>query len=709
MMFLSVLLFLIIFVFGLVGCDLFVSKGAIDKLRERLSSVPVVEVLSPFSGAEVRSSYDISGVVVDKGKFGIKGVYVKVREDEWKEASVSGSNWIFSVSVSVYGYVTNRVYAEDKIGNRSDEKVLVVEVVDIPVLVVSNPADGYVTNVSVVSVNGSASINLPYSIAKVEYEVNGGGWNEASGTTNWSFTANLVVGTNVIRVRAVGSNNKTNQVEIRLIREKSVYVSVSGNDNNDGYSADKPVKSIGLGIEKAVVSNISLVKVGIGVYKSGDGLSGSGSGVYVTNISDLTIEGGYDSSFGNVVGYSELDGNGSLYHVIFISNSVKVGVKNLVIKGGNASGSSFPDNVGGGVLIIGSSGITLTNVVISNNSATNYGGGICLENSHTNIILGSVLNNSATYFGGGIYLVSSHNNIFSSNVVSNSANYGGGIYLTNSHINTLSGSVLNNSATTYGGGICLVNSTNNTLSGSVVSNSATNGGGIFLWSSYNNISGNVLNNSATNGGGIYLVSSYNNTLSGSVLSNSATYYGGGIFLWSSHNNTLSGSVVSNSANYGGGIFLWSSHNNTLSGSVVSNSANYGGGIFLWSSHNNTLSGSVVSNSANNYGGGIYLTNSHTNTLSGSVSYNSAATNGGGIYLWGSHTNVIQGEVSYNYASFGGGIYLSAVTNMSFTPALTNKANTNYGIYTNTDCSGITGLDSIMWGSGALSNVPGNVN
>ncbi len=436
----------------------------------------------------------------------------------------------------------------------------------------------------------------------------------------------------------------------------SIYVRVSGDDSKSGLTPDEALKTINLAIEKALSSGRMLIRIELGVYTSGSGLNSNSSGVYVTNISNLTIEGGYDSSFSNILGYSELDGNGSLYHIIFISNSVNVGVKNFVIRGGNANGNP-PDNVGGGILVIGSSGITLTNVVISNNSAGD-GGGICLVSSTNNALSGSVVSNSATYNGGGIYLDSSFNNTLSGSVVSNSANNGGGIYL--------------------------YNSTNNTLSGSVVSNSATNGGGIFLWSSYNNISGNVLNNSATNGGGIYLVSSYNNTLSGSVLSNSATYYGGG-------------------------IFLWSSHNNTLSGSVVSNSANYGGGIFLWSSHNNTLSGSVVSNSANNYGGGIYLTNSHTNTLSGSVSYNSAATNGGGIYLWGSHTNVIQGEVSYNYASFGGGIYLSAVTNMSFTPALTNKANTNYGIYTNTDCSGITGLDSIMWGSGALSNVPGNVN
>ncbi len=385
----------------------------------------------------------------------------------------------------------------------------------------------------------------------------------------------------------------------------SIYVRVSGDDSKSGLTPDEALKTINLAIEKALSSGRMLIRIELGVYTSGSGLNSNSSGVYVTNISNLTIEGGYDSSFSNILGYSELDGNGSLYHIIFISNSVNVGVKNFVIRGGNANGS-FPDYVGGGVLVIGSSGITLTNVVISNNSADYYGGGIYLVSSHYNTFSGSVVSNSATYNGGGIYLDSSFNNTLSGSVLSNSANNGGGIYL--------------------------YNSTNNTLSGS------------------------VLNNSANNGGGIYLSSSHNNTLSGSVLNNIATDYGGGIYLEVSHTNTLSGSVSNNSANNGGGIYLSSSHNNTLSGSVLNNSAN----------------------------------------------------NGGGIYLASSHTNVIQGEVSYNYANSGGGIYLINVNNISFT-SLTNKANTNYGISI-INSSDIIGFDNnIIWGSGALINVPSDIN
>ncbi len=269
--------------------------------------------------------------------------------------------------------------------------------------------------------------------------------------------------------------------EILRSLERSVYVSIDGDDGNSGLDPGNPVRSINRGIQIALDNNISLIKVSTGVYTPGNGLENGFNGVKLINIyrDRFIIEGGYGRDFSSVIGYSELDGNGSLYHIIFISNSVNVGIRNFVIRGGNANGSSFPDDVGGGVLVIVSSGITLTNVVILNNSAA-----------------------------------------------------------------------------------------------------------------------------------------------------------------------------------------------------------YGGGIFFAGSENNTLSGSVLNNSANN--------------------------NGGGIFLWSSHANVIQGEVSYNYANYGGGIYLYAVTNISFT-SLTNKANTNYGIFTNNNCSGITGLDSIMWGTGALNNVPDNVN
>jgi parallel beta-helix repeat protein len=378
-----------------------------------------------------------------------------------------------------------------------------------------------------------------------------------------------------------------------------VYVSTSGNDANDGLSPSKPVRTLVKAMEiantKDKAANV-VIKVGSGVYTNGDGLSTNVG--FVINRPNLIISGGWDSSFSSVEGKSELDGNGSLYHVVMIRNVTNVKLENLVIRGGNANGSSYPDSIGGGIYVSNVSYLVIeNNVVISNNSAQ---------------------------YGGGLYLWYSTSNTISGSVYSNRSKYGGGLYLYYSSNNTISGSVYGNSANTSGGGLYLWYSTSNTISGSVYSNRAT-----------------------YDGGGLYLYNSTYNTISGSVYSNGATYNGGGLYLYNSTYNTISGSVYGNSADYGGGVFLWYSQNTTISGSVYGNSAtNYGGGVYLADSLNTTISGSVYTNIAT-WGGGVYLVNSDYFTNTGWITNNTASSAGGGVYRSGSYSSSYFGNVSNN--------------------------------------------------------------
>lgn len=52
------------------------------------------------------------------------------------------------------------------------------------------------------------------------------------------------------------------------------------------------------------------------MYSNGSGLNTGDSGVMITN-NGMRLTGGWNSSFSSTVGYSELDGNGSLKHVYF--------------------------------------------------------------------------------------------------------------------------------------------------------------------------------------------------------------------------------------------------------------------------------------------------------------------------------------------------------------------------------------------------------
>ncbi|MEN2997965.1 MAG: NosD domain-containing protein, partial [Brevinematia bacterium] len=234
----------------------------------------------------------------------------------------------------------------------------------------------------------------------------------------------------------------------------------------------------------------------------------------------VKIIGGWDVGFNSVVGYSELDGDNSVKHVIFAKDVTNIVLSNLVIREGNANGN-YPHDSGGGICFWNVFYSLVGNVIVTGNSASYYGGGIYLGSSSSNVISSDVYSNSATN-GGGIYLYTSSNNVISGNVYSNSAiYYGGGIYLGSSSSNMISGSVYNNSSDRDGGGICLVFSSNNVISGSVYNNSAGYyGGGVYVYNSSDTL---ILNSYITNNWGASINSVIHlrngGSLTGLVISN----------------------------------------------------------------------------------------------------------------------------------------------------------------------------------------------
>ncbi|MCK4308038.1 T9SS type A sorting domain-containing protein [candidate division WOR-3 bacterium] len=169
----------------------------------------------------------------------------------------------------------------------------------------------------------------------------------------------------------------------------------------------------------------------------------------------------------------------------------------LVIKY-NMISNNFASNHGGGIYTRGSS--TIANNIITNNSA-NEGGGIWSYGSST-IANNIITNNSASLGGGGIQ--SEWSLIISNNtIIGNSASLGGGICSCWSPPIT-NNAIIGNSAD-YGGGIYHYG-TSPIISNNIIrGNSASHwGGGIYHWSGSPIISNNIIrNNSAARGGSIW--------------------------------------------------------------------------------------------------------------------------------------------------------------------------------------------------------------
>jgi len=291
-----------------------------------------------------------------------------------------------------------------------------------------------------------------------------------------------------------------------------------------------------------------------------------GVGNYAVTLSGMTIQGG-----NAVLPGGGSDGGG-------ISNGGTLTVSNCVISGNTAG------YYGGGIDNGGS--LTVNNSVIANNHVNSGGWGGGIYNTGTLTVSNSTISGNsapggpwgAGGLGGGISNGIGTMTVQYSTLSGNSAQSGGAIYFSDtryypSMVQTCT--IANNTAVSRGGGIntslggATLTVQDSTLSG----NSAFQGGAFFNLNATLTISNCTLSaNSASQGGGIYnnywLVTVLNSTVSG----NSASDSGGGIFNGYEAKLTLTGSTISgnSAANSAGGIFNGLYARLTVSGSTVLN-------------------------------------------------------------------------------------------------------------------------------------------
>jgi len=223
---------------------------------------------------------------------------------------------------------------------------------------------------------------------------------------------------------------------------KGIYVSYDGDDSNDGLYPNTPIKSLQLGIYKAILYNLKNIYVKKGLYTPGNGLNIDGSGVWITNISNLTISGGWSSDFVSQKGYSELNGINILQRGFNIENVSNITIEGFVIE--NCYANIDPQD-GGGLRIDKSVDCKIKNLIISNNRVNFFGGGMYLSKIYNSLITNVIIiKNNAYYQGGAISIFYSTNNkIINNKIYENSTiecdgvQGGGGIFIGESSNNIL--------------------------------------------------------------------------------------------------------------------------------------------------------------------------------------------------------------------------------------------------------------------------------
>ncbi|MCX8028799.1 MAG: Ig-like domain-containing protein [Brevinematales bacterium] len=597
-----------------------------------VSLLPTVSVLSPTNMQIFHTnSIVVSGTASDDS--GIKEVRLRVGDsgefgvvdgsDSWRTNLVGlneGTNEIYFFAVSVSGEhsMTNVVY-------------FVIDVTP-PVVLVTNLTNGQVFAVSSVLVLGTASDNL--GIKEVRLRVGDSGeFGVVDGSNSWRTNlSNLEEGTNTMYVFVVDKAGLTNWTTNNFVIIPNVYVSTTGNDANLGVFRTLPVRTIRRAIEIANQYSISNILIATGTYTPGNGLNSSGFGVVITN-NNLRLIGGWNVGFSSRSGYSILNGQNSLNHIIFSTNVSGILIDGFIITGGFANGTLDQDKVGAGIYFSNVSYSTVSNSIIGTNGALSK--------------------------GGGIYIESSYSNVIRSRIVSNTASYGGGIYLTNSYGNVIDSLVSFNYSSFNGGGVYFDGSMSNLISNLILSNVAAGG------------------NLEDGGGGLYFSSSHHNVVVAEIISNrviGSNGRGGGMRLQTSHSNIINSSFKYNSAvNNSGGLYLKSSTLNLISGEFVSNTGQNGSAVYLDNSLSNLVSSVFLGNAANNFGT-VYFFLSHYNVVSNSIILQNTANNTSGVYLINSVSNIFYSSSFGNASGDTGGIFARNVTNL----LIVNSVFTNCG-------------------------------
>lgn len=266
------------------------------------------------------------------------------------------------------------------------------------------------------------------------------------------------------------------------------------------------------------------------------------------------------------------------------SGAVALADGNMTMADGAISGNTASEyNAAGGVLVNGTSSLTMSGGTIADNTAKR-GGGVCVRENGTFTMSGGTISGNSTA-------------VDSATIQQPNAGGGGVFVEDNAAFEMTNGTITGNKTNGMGGGVATaVLSENDTVDGgrfhmtggTISDNTASCGGGVYSWSGRNRVvleGGNIVNNTAyRQGGGVYVSHApWSITIKNALITaNKAAIQGGGI--WSCPVGTVSlgtdaavfGNTAGKSADDAAFLLKWDkTYSTSFSGKM------YGGGLVTW--------------------------------------------------------------------------------------------------------------------------------
>ncbi|SVC19275.1 uncharacterized protein METZ01_LOCUS272129, partial [marine metagenome] len=298
------------------------------------------------------------------------------------------------------------------------------------------------------------------------------------------------------------------------------------------------------------------VLVAAGTYFENIDFNGKGIAVIGADSSNTIIDGGQNDQ---VVGMEGLEGSAPLLKGFTIQNGYATG-GGIAISGGPAKlhdlviKNNSSSNDGGGIWATSWTG-EIKNSTIRNNSSFDRGGGIKIQGETSqplidNVIIANNTTSSTGGDGGGIYHTGSVLTLTGVIINNNtSAGEGGGIF-TEDLLTIYSSVISNNSAVSNGGGIAGSHQRlyvfNSTISGNTAATGPGGGfSGVGGWLMMNNVQ-LTSNTTGNNGGGLYL-QTVNTVLNNVTVADNTANNGGGLYAFADYAANIDNSIFFNNS------------------------------------------------------------------------------------------------------------------------------------------------------------------
>jgi len=334
-----------------------------------------------------------------------------------------------------------------------------------------------------------------------------------------------------------------------------------------------------------------------------------------------------------------------------VSDKFTVTMQGFTIANGIASPGDGATGSGGGVRDQGIAGLTLTNMVVTNNTATADGGGISMENA-----------------ASAPWTLTVNNSTISNN---HAGDAGGGIDTDGS------GKVFINTGTVISGNVCV-------NQGAGIWLDAIQVGNVFASADLSVNGAVVSNNNALTGpgGGIGNAGNGAVNITNTTIQNNTSGANGGGFGDQNAQGTLAvwNSIISNntSALSGGGIAAGGPAT-TISNTLIQVNASglSGAGVFANGATLTVQSSTITGNTSGGNGAGIELETTGAgllgstitdSTISGNQAVNNAGTQGGGIDAAETFTGdlvLLNDTINGNFADVGGGVFWASTAGSNF--------------------------------------------